>query len=137
MRKQGNIEIIFLLFVTVILIILSFSLYMLYTQIVTYIIPIKQDLFYIVQNSYFSLNQNDLEYSTYYIDSNKLRDKVNDILNINYDNCKLKNIYYNYDKNKVFIEINVNIVPVVFKNKIGNFNITIKDEIKLKTMEVK
>ena len=136
-RKTGNVEIIFLMFIITVLIIFSFVIYVLYVQITTYIIPIKQDVFYIVQNSYLALNQNNLEYDDYVINSNELEHKVNVILKKNHPEAKVITIHYDYKKNKVYIEIVINIKPIVLGDYIGNMNIKIKDEIKLKMMEVK
>ena len=136
-RKTGNVEIIFLMFIITVLIIFSFVIYVLYVQITTYIIPIKQDVFYIVQNSYLALNQNNLEYDDYVINSNELEHKVNVILKKNHPEAKVITILYDYNKNKVYIEIVINIKPIVLGDYIGNMNIKIKDEIKLKMMEVK
>lgn len=138
MRKtSGNVEIIFLMFIFSILIIVSFILYTIYVQINTYIIPIKQDLFYIVQNSYFSLSQSNLEYNDYAVDNNKLKDRVSKILKLNYPNVTLNNINYNYSENKVYVEVIVNVNPVVLSNYIGNIKIKMKDVVKLKMLEVK
>lgn len=136
-RKRGNIEIIFLIFIITILILISFIIYILYTQIVSYIVPIKQDLFYIVQNAYFSLNQSSLEYGDYIMDNEKLKNKVNQVIKANYPKAKLISIYYDYNENKVHIEIMVEINPIVLKNNIKDIKLKIKDVIKLKTMEVK
>lgn len=135
-KKIGNIEIVFMLFLFMIMMILSFIIYMLYTQIMTYVLPPKQDLFYIVQNAYLSLNKNELEYNYYEIDENTLRQKVEQILSLNYTYCKLDNIIYYKDQNKVFVEITVFIEPIILKDYLGNFKLKIKDIIKLKMMEV-
>lgn len=136
-NKKGSIEIIFFILIITILIILAFIIYILYVQITTYIVPIKQDLFYIVQNSYFSLNQNNLEYEDYMVDNNELKNKVNQILNINHPEATLSSIHYNYNENKIYVEVILKIKPIVLGNYIGNVKIRIKDIIKLKMMEVK
>lgn len=136
-NRKGSIEIVFLTFIICIFIILSFIVYILYVQITTYVIPIKQDLFYIVQNSYFSLNQNKLEYEDYIVNNNELRKRVHKILSINHPEVILSNIYYNYNNNKIYVEIIINIKPIVLGEYIKNIKIKIKDTIKLKMMEVK
>lgn len=138
MRKnKGSIEIIFLLVILIVLLILTFCVYILYIQITTYIVPIKQDIFYIVQNAYFSLNNECLEYNDYEVDNNNLKSRVSEILLINYPESKLEKIYYNSQENTVDIEMSVVVEPMILKNYIGNIKLKIKDTIKLKMMEVK
>jgi len=136
-NKKGNAEIVFLVFVVTILIIFLFIIYILYIQITTYIIPIKQDLFYIVQNSYFALNQIKLEYQDYYINEGELKGKIYSILKTNYPKARINYVKYDYNVNKVRIEVIVPIKPVILQDYIGDINFKIRDNIKLKTMEVK
>ena len=62
--KKGNIEVTFLSMIFVFLIIVLMIVYFLHMQINLQIYPIKQDIFYIVQNSYFSMDINDLQTKT-------------------------------------------------------------------------
>lgn len=135
-KKNGHIEIIFLLFILIIMSIFIFSLYILHTQIATSIIPIKQDLFYIVQNSYLSLQESNLEYNQYIIDNALLKERVGSILEKNYSNCRLENISYDLNNNSVHVEVIASIKPVILDGYIGNLNLNIKDDVKLKMMEV-
>ena len=136
-NKKGSIEIIFLFIIVTILIIITFCIYILYIQITTQVTPIKQDMFYIVQNAYFSLNKESLEYNDYKIDNYKLYNKVNDILISNHPEVTLEKIYYYSIENCVYVEITVIVKPIVFKDYIGNIKLKIKDTIKLKMMDVK
>lgn len=135
-KKSGHVEIIFLMLFITIIIVLVFSIYILYTQIVTNITPIKQDLFYIVQNSYLSLNKNDLEYNEYSIDNSTLEERVGKVLENNHSNCKLESISYDINSNIVHVRIVINIEPIILNNYIGNLQLFIEDDIKLKMMEV-
>lgn len=136
-NKKGNIEILFLTLIVFFLIVIFSVLYILYVQINTFVYPIKQDLFYIVQNAYLSLNKDELSYYNYDIDEDVLNDKVAQIINLNYDNVNLVSLKYNKITRNVDIIVNIKIKPVVLSNKIGDINLKVKDNIKLKMMEVK
>lgn len=127
----------FLMILIIFMLTLSFGIYLLYTQITSYVIPPMQDIFYIVQNSYFSLNKDDLSYNMYTVDSNILRNKVENILKKNYSYCSLDDINFDKNQKKVYVKINIKIEPVFLKNYIGNINLKYKDVVKLKNMEVK
>lgn len=135
--KKGNIEIVFLLLLFTLLVIMSFCIYILQIQVATYVLPPKQDLFYIVQNAYLSLDSGKLEYNQYDMDEQALKQRVEEILYLNYHYCHLDQISYNQSEKTVDIEISVDIEPIVLKNYIGSLKRKIKDTIKLKTMEVK
>lgn len=135
--KRGNVEIIFMLIVIILLFVLTFSVYILYIQITTYVIPVKQDIFYIVQNAYLSLNKDGLEYSDYEINNYNLTKRVNEILKLNYPKCELKTIYYIKSSNRVHVQVCVNIKPIILSGYIGDLKLNITDNIKLKMMEVK
>ena len=134
--KKGHIEIIFLVFSLLIMSILLFCVYILHTQITTSIVPVKQDLFYIVQNSFMSLKENSLEYNEYDVDETLLKEQVSSILERNYSNCKLDNIEYDMNNKTVHVEVIANVKPVVLNRYLGNLNLRISDDIKLKMMEV-
>ena len=134
--KRGGIEIIFIQFIIIFMLIFMFCIYMVYTQVLTYVIPPKQDLFYIVQNAYFSLNKEELEYGKYIAKESLLSQKVEEILKYNYDYCDLNYIEYDSKRNIVKVEIFVNIDPIILKGKIKNLKIKIKEDIKIKMMDV-
>lgn len=135
--KKGNIEVFFITILFMILIISISVIYILYIQINTYIYPIKQDVFYIVQNSYMSLNKEKLSYYEYDVDAEELNQRIKNLIELNYDNVEIEKINYNVDLNKIEITISVNIKPILLTNQIGNINLKINDTIKLKMMEVK
>lgn len=135
--KKGNIEVFFITILFMILIISISVIYILYIQINTYIYPIKQDVFYIVQNSYMSLNKEKLSYYEYDVDVEELNQRIKNLIELNYDNVEIEKINYNVDLNKIEITISVNIKPILLTNQIGNINLKINDTIKLKMMEVK
>lgn len=137
-NKKGNIEIIFLTcFILATFIILS-SIYILYVQINSIIYPIKQDIFYIVQNAYFSINKDKLAYYVYSVDEKILKSKIEELIKLNYPNknIEISEISYNNDKNTVDIELTLKMDPLILKEKINKISINIKDSIKLKMMEV-
>lgn len=135
-NKKGYVELIFLMLATLLIITITFCGYMIYVQITTYFIPLKQDLFYIVQNAYFSLNKDNLEYNEYLVDNNLLFNRIDTVLKSNYNNCSLYSIKYNNINNSIDLTISVNMEPVVLKTIIGKLKFKINDNIKLKTLEV-
>jgi hypothetical protein len=136
-NKKGNIEILFLTLVIFFLMVVFSVLYILYVQINTFVYPIKQDLFYIVQNAYLSLNKDELSYYNYDIDEYVLNDKVAQVIKLNYDDVNLESLKYNKNTKNVEVIVNIKIKPIVLSNKIGNITLKVKDNIKLKMMEVK
>lgn len=135
--KKGNIEVFFITILFMIMIISISVMYILYIQINTYIYPIKQDVFYIVQNSYMSLNKEKLSYYEYDVDAEELNQRIKNLIELNYDNVEIEKINYNGDLNKIEVTVLVNFKPVLLTNQIGNINLKINDTIKLKMMEVK
>lgn len=112
------------------------AIYFLYMQINLQVYPIKQDIFYIVQNSYFAINIEELAYNNYIVDESVLKDKIQSLIGINYSNVVIENLIYDKNINKIKIELKIEISPIILKKYIGNINITVYDEIKLKTMDV-
>lgn len=134
--KKGNIEVTFLSMIFVFLIIVLMIVYFLHMQINLQIYPIKQDIFYIVQNSYFSMDINELAFNNYVVDEKILKEKIQNLININYDNVVIEQLEFDKSIKKVKIKLKVSVSPIILKNYIGDINIIIYDEIKLKTMDV-
>lgn len=135
--KRGNIYIISVSLFIVVLVFLTFTILMLNIQINSKIYSVKQDLFYIVQNSLLSLNNNDLALSYYDIDQQKLFDRISIIINKNYNGTvTLDKVVYNKVQNKVYIEVILKLKPIVFENRIKEVKLKIKDEVKLKLLEI-
>lgn len=134
--KKGNIEVTFLSMIFVFLIIVLMTVYFLHMQINLQIYPIKQDVFYIVQNSYFSMDINELAFNNYVVDEKILKEKIQNLININYDNVVIEQLEFDKNIKKVKIKLKVSVSPIILKNYIGDINIIIYDEIKLKTMDV-
>lgn len=134
--KKGNIEVTFLSMIFVFLIIVLMIVYFLHMQINLQIYPIKQDIFYIVQNSYFSMDINELAFNNYVVDEKILKEKIQNLININYDNVVIEQLEFDKNIKKVKIKLKVSVSPIILKNYIGDINIIIYDEIKLKTMDV-
>lgn len=134
--KKGNIEVTFLSMIFVFLIIVLMIVYFLHMQINLQIYPIKQDIFYIVQNSYFSMDINELAFNNYVVDEKILKEKIQNLININYDNVVIEQLEFDKNIKKVKIKLKVSVSPIILKNYIGDINIMVYDEIKLKTMDV-
>lgn len=134
--KNGYFEIFFLSIFIVFILIIFTGIVILKLQINSYVYPLKEDIFYIVQNAIISCNENSLSNFDYVIDENLMKEKVDKILIENYKNAKLVSIKYNKLKNVVYGKIEVEIVPMIFslnnKCKVG-FNY----EVKLKMLDVK
>lgn len=134
--KKGNIEVTFLSMIFVFLIIVLMIVYFLHMQINLQIYPIKQDIFYIVQNSYFSMDINELAFNNYVVDEKILKEKIQNLINIDYDNVVIEQLEFDKNIKKVKIKLKVSVSPIILKNYIGDINIMVYDEIKLKTMDV-
>ena len=138
--KKGNSIIIVMIFIFLIVFILSMlAFYLLYYQSNLIISKVRQDMFYIVQNTSFSINKNNFKYYNYEIDENLMKQKINTLINLNYNGkVTINNIIYDYSKNAVNISYTIHFKPVVFTSIIGNTkDINLSDQIKIKSMEVK
>lgn len=136
--KLGSAQILILMIIIIIFLITISIIILLYFQINKIVYPIKQDLFYIVQNSYLSIDKENLSMSNYKIDSEILKYKIEQLMINRYPNTKviLKSIKYDDINNKVNIEIILDIEPIVLKSNIKTIKLLIKDTIKLNEMEV-
>lgn len=135
-RIKGNIEIVFVVIAAGILIVIISAIYLLASQINISVLPIKQDLFYIVQNAYLSLDNKELEYSSYYVDESILMDKIQILLMKNHENINIESLAYDSNSNKVNIKLKAKIKPVIMSGIIGEIDIYIYDKIKVKLMDV-
>lgn len=134
--KKGNIYVVCLTLFILIITIITFMILMLNVQINTEIYAIKQDLFYIVQNSLLSLNDNELSYGVYLVDEKELKERISSIIKNNYGGkATLENIKYLEGENRVYIEVLLNLEPIVLSSKIGNVKLKVNDEVKLKLLE--
>lgn len=138
-NKKGSIVLIFLSLTFIIFIIFFSIIYILYIQINIQTYKVKQDIFYIVQNAYISLNQDNLQYYNYKINSDILNQKIASIIKLNYakENVVIKELKYNEKNNKVHIELILKVKPLAFLEVIKEANIILKEDVKLKNMEVK
>lgn len=137
-NKKGNIYIVFISICVILQILIFTGCFLIFMQVNDQVYRVKQDIFYIVQNSYLALSQENLAYSNYTIDNYALTQKVNDILNLNYSDksVEIKKLKYNLKTNRVEISYLIKIKPVALESLIGNINLNLKEEIKLKGMEV-
>lgn len=135
-NKRGNIEVIFLVVIFLIFIVILMIIYFLYMQINIQIFPLKQDIFFIVQNAYFSINMEELAYNNYLVDEVILKNKIQNLISINYNNVFIEKLSYDKYVNKVKINLKVDIYPIILEKFIGKFSVNIYDEVKLKTMDV-
>ena len=138
-KKRGNVLFVMIFIALVFITVILMQVYILYMQINTSVYKVREDIFYIVQNSYFSLDKEELKYYDYKINEELMIKKIKDIVKLNYsDFVKINNIKYDYLKNEIKINYTIQFSPIVFKMIIGEIrNINFEDNIKLKNMEVK
>lgn len=138
-NKKGSVEIVVLSITVIVMLIILIVGFLLYIQINSYIFYIKSDLFYVAQNAYIAANHEELSYSKYEINNDLLKEKIVELLKLNHPNYMLdiNEIKYEYTSKSVLIDINLLVEPIVLKNIIGNISLNIKEDIKLKLMEVK
>jgi flagellar basal body-associated protein FliL len=134
--KKGNVQIVFLTLVIILILFLLSISYILYFQINSCIYGIKQDIFYIVQNLYLSLNSDELKMYNYVVDKAKMKEKVETLIKTNYDNVEIENLIYDEDNNYVILDIKITIKPVALSKKIGYLKLRLREKVKLKMMEV-
>lgn len=138
-KKRGNVLFVMIFIALVFITVILMQVYILYMQINTSVYKVREDIFYIVQNSYFSIDKEELKYYDYKINEEQMINKIKDIVKLNYsDFVKINNIKYDYLKNEIKINYTIYFSPIVFKMMIGKTkNINFEDNIKLKNMEVK
>lgn len=136
LEKKGSIEIIFVSFFVICLLLIFSTIFLLYTQINSSVYRIKQDISYIVQNAYMSFNNDELAYFNYVINEDELKSRVNTLITKNYTNVELQNLYYDKNNNVINIEVLIKVKPVIFSSVIGDINLTVKDGVKLKLMDI-
>ena len=79
---------------------------------------------------------NELAFNNYVVDEKILKEKIQNLININYDNVVIEQLEFDKNIKKVKIKLKVSVSPIILKNYIGDINIMVYDEIKLKTMDV-
>jgi|GEM_PF-2411740 len=138
-NKKGSVEIFILLISVMIMLIMLVVIFLLYIQINSSVFNVKSDLFYIAQNAYIAADYEELAYSNYQINENVLQEKIIQLLELNHPNYNfvINKIKYEYIDKNVLIDINLLIEPIVLSNLIGNITLNIKENVKLKLMEVK
>ena len=137
MNNKGFTSIISILSVAIIIIIIIISLFIMYIfQINFEIYKVKKDLFYIVQNVYISLDENEIIYNNYEFDIDNMKSKIQILINKNLNNSNnVKIESLKYENSYIYIKLSISIKPIIdiFKET----KITIDDKIKVKLLEVK
>ena len=82
--KRGNILIIWICLAMVVVMFIFFNMYVLYSQVDLQINEVRKDIFYIVQNSFFSMDMNEFKYYSYKVDINVMKDKISELIYLNY-----------------------------------------------------
>ena len=137
MNKKGfsNILIVFTIFIIISIIVIGlFIIYMFQINFEVY--KVKKDLFYIIQNTYISLDKEELKYNRYVFDIDNMRKNTEELLSknlINDTNIEIEK--FEYKNNIVSIVLNIKLKPIIkFIN--NEINIRVKENIKVKLMEV-
>ncbi|MDD2376869.1 MAG: hypothetical protein PHD15_05490 [Clostridia bacterium] len=138
-NKKGSIEIFILTITLMMMFIILTIIFLLYVQINSCVFNVKSDLFYIAQNAYLAVDYKELAYSDYEINEPMLKEKIILLLHLNYPNYNfhINEIKYEHVSKSVLIDINLLIQPIVLNNLIKIFSLNIKENVKLKLMEVK
>ena len=107
----------------------------LYIQLNTQILVLKEDIYYIVQdvisNKYFY----DFSYFEFNIDNERIKNDINDVLNERNVTAKILNIVYDKKENVFLLDMKMLIKPIVFEDYIKEYKYNIKEKIKFKIME--
>lgn len=142
MNKSG-ITNIWLTFFGVVMILFLTMIYMLYFQVGVIKNSVKEELYYALINGQVSLDKEELAYSNYFIDKNRLEEILNLWVKetaktkININEIKINELLTNTSNNNVRlnIELVVSFNPII---KVGNSAmIKISDEIEISLLELK
>lgn len=135
-ERKGSIELLcFTLLVCTWIVLLSVYL-ILKIQINAQIYPIKQDLFFFVQNAYFAFHQQSLEYENYKVEQAILQQKIIHLISEKYKEVEITKLYWDASQKQVEIQLVVKIRPVILSQMIGEIPVVVTEEVKLKMMEV-
>ncbi|MNI86954.1 hypothetical protein D3C73_1440970 [compost metagenome] len=96
-------------------------------------------MFYIAQNSIVCINKEELSYYNYIIDSDELYYKIANVIELNYPNndIVIESIKYVEEYNLLKIKAIIKLKPVVLNKFLGNLNIMINEDVKIKDMVAK
>lgn len=135
-KTSGNS--LMLLIISIFFIILFFMLFfflILSFQIWFYTSKVKSDLFYIVNNSYISFDNQELAYNNYILDLEDMKYNIEKLLESNLDtNITIEEI--EYENTNLFIKVKVGFEPVIKLNDMEYIFLTIEDNIKLEMLGV-
>ena len=142
MDKSGIIN-IWLTFLAVVIILFLTIIYLLYFQVGLIKNSIKEELYYALMNGQVFLYKDELVYSNYFIDKNKLEENLNLWVKetaktkININEIKINNLQTNTEnsKLKLTIELIVSFKPIITLN--NNIKVKINDEIEIRVLELK
>lgn len=135
-NRKGSIELLCFTLLICTWIILVSVYVMLNIQINAQIYPIKQDLFFFVQNAYFAFHQQSLEYENYSVEQAVLQQKIIHLISEKYTEVEVTKLYWDASQKQVKIQLIVKIRPVILSQMIGEIPVIVTEEIKLKMMEV-
>ena len=137
MSKKGFSSILVVLSISIIIIIVILTLFIMYIfQINFEIYKVKKDLFYIVQNVYVEFDENEIIYNNYSFEISNMKNKIETLINKNLnnsDNVKINSL--KYENNYIYIILSIKIKPIIIM--FDSAELTIKDKIKVKLLEVK
>lgn len=118
---------------------------------------IRNDLFYLVQNSIINFSEDELGLKNYSYNKERIITDIKYLIDKNYNNNKLSNniiksvkikelkflekeekcLYLNnMDSEKIHIVVEVSLSPPIFKNKLKIKNITLHEDVKFSLMEI-
>lgn len=136
MRKKGSIEILCLTLFMTIMILITGTLYFLYMQINGQVMPIRKDIFYIVQNAFFSLKPEELAYENYVVDQSELSQRITTLITNSYHYVSVEEVLYHETQKQVALTLRVTVTPILLSRNIGNISLVLHEKVKLRNMEV-
>lgn len=132
-KKRGSIEIIVISAMVIFFMFVFFSIYFLYSKINAQVYKVKEELPNILQNSIFAFDREELAYNNFVVDENVLKEKIETLIDLNYNNVKVVHISYDEEKNRVNItvEIDLNLDKWNIKDVVS-----VSESVKLNMMEL-
>ena len=138
-NKQGNM----IISVGIIMLVLIFAVtFLLYYQVNIITESIRQDLFYVSNNSILSFDREQLSYGQYIIDKNKTKEIMEYLLNKNYEDGSVTdikiidlNITYEKDKVRLNTKIKVKFKSVIAIGGKNEYEFKMKEQIKIALFE--
>ena len=139
-KKQGNV---FIPIGILVLIIITFAMFLSYYQVNLIISNMKRDLYYVAREAIFAFDVKELSYRNYLINENNIKDKIEDSLTREYTQStynikeiQVVNLELAYDKEGINVEVELIVKFKSIINLMGDniHEFNLREDVKISLM---